>query len=143
MTTKEAKAIINNTKIILGRRNGKNVFYGRFAEAIDTILAELDRQEEQSCWIPITTRPCTEEEFEEWREIFGEGIEREEFPYFTCKMPEDGQEILVCTKYGVYMDVCSCDEYNSIGLESNGDWDGVLAWMPLPEPYKKGSDPNA
>ena len=30
-----------------------------------------------------------------------------------------------------------CSECNFNGLENNGDWDGIDAWMPMPEPYKK------
>ena len=81
----------------------------------------------QGEWIPITMRPIEEDE-------------KIDFPYvtfiFTCPMPENGEEILITTKYGVEFDTC----YNADGyyLDSDKDWDEVFAWMPLPEPYKKG-----
>ncbi len=95
----------------------------------------------QGEWIPITYRPMTEEEEKELCEEFGikEGsLEDWEKRVFTCKLPDDGQEILV-SYYGKHVqeDICSWDEYGC-GLENNGDWDGVDAWMPKPEPYKKG-----
>ena len=83
-------------------------------------------------WIPVTTRPMTDEEYDDYKSEFGEYVER---PYmFTGPMPESDQEILVSSKYGVSLDTCIFDEYG-FGLESNGDWDGILAWMPLPEKY--------
>lgn len=80
-------------------------------------------------WIPITMRPIEEDE-------------KIDFPdatfMFDCPMPENGEEILITTKYGVEFDTC----YNDDGyyLDSNRSWDEVLAWMPLPEAYKKGND---
>lgn len=62
---------------------------------------------------------------------------------FDCPMPEDGQEILISVSWGVVEDVADNDVdgegFICYGLEGNGDWDGVLAWMPKPEPYKEGS----
>lgn len=93
-----------------------------------------------SPWIPVTYRPMTEEEAKELCETLGikEGIlEDWEKRVFTCHLPDDGQEILISRGKYVQEDICSWDEYGC-GLENNGDWDGVDAWMPKPEPYKKG-----
>lgn len=90
-------------------------------------------------WIPITYRPLTEEEVKELCAEWGiEELEEWEKRVFTCSLPDDGQEILI-SYWGKYVqeDICSWDEYGC-GLENNGDWDGVDAWMPKPEPYKKG-----
>lgn len=92
-----------------------------------------------SPWIPVTYRPMTEDEEKELCEKLGikEGsLEDWEKRVFTCHLPDDGQEIL--TSFGKYVqeDICSWDEYGC-GLENNGDWDGIDAWMPKPEPYKK------
>lgn len=46
-------------------------------------------------------------------------------------MPEDGQEILVKTKYGVDTDVCCID--GGTYLEDRGDWEDVLAWAEMPK----------
>lgn len=80
-------------------------------------------------WIPIKYRPMTEEE----KKYYEEYTDVEEM--FDCPMPEDGQEILISTKFGVYADICDIDEKYGYGLENHEDWEGVLAWMPLPEPY--------
>lgn len=124
MTNKEA---IEKLKEIL--------FMTGYKEAIDLAIKALDSQ-----WIPVTYRPMTEEEEKELCEKFGikEGsLEDWEKRVFTCHLPDDGQEIL--TSFGKYVreDICSYDEYGC-GLENNGDWDGIDAWMPMPEPYKKG-----
>ena len=91
-------------------------------------------------WVKITTRPMTDEEEKELCEELGieEGsLEDWEKRVFTCSLPDDGQEILISRGEYVQEDICSWDEYGC-GLENNGDWDGVDAWMPKPEPYKKG-----
>jgi hypothetical protein len=97
------------------------------------------KEGQNSQWIPVTYRPMTEEEEKELCEKLGieEGsLEDWEKRVFTCHLPDDGQEIL--TSFGRYVqeDICSWDEYGC-GLENNGDWDGIDAWMPKPEPYKK------
>lgn len=80
-------------------------------------------------WIPLTKRPMTDEEredYREWSDIKGAMI-------FDCPLPEDGQEVLV--SYGGYVMVdtfCKDDGCYFEGV----DIDDVQAWMPLPEPYK-------
>ena len=92
-------------------------------------------------WIPITTRPMTEEEEKDACERWGvDYLEDYEKLVFTCQLPEDGQRILISTRWGVSLDTCDIDPDYGCGLEDNGDWDGVLAWMPLPEPYKEGDE---
>lgn len=88
-------------------------------------------------WVEVKTRPCTDEEFEEYKRIFGDDIEREEFSSFICPMPSHGDEILICTPWGVDKDKCEYDPDYGYGLEERGDWEDVTAWMPLPKPYKK------
>lgn len=92
-------------------------------------------------WIPITYRPMDEEEYEEFRKEFGE-LPIKHRKMFSCPMPEDNQEILICTSWGgVSQDRCEIDEYG-YALETQGDWYGVVAWMPLPEPYKGEGEKN-
>ena len=88
-------------------------------------------------WIPVTTRLMTEDEEKEACERWGvDHLEDNEKLMFTCSLPDEGQEILISTHWGVRLDKCDYDPDYGFGLEENGDWDGVLAWMPLPEPYK-------
>lgn len=95
-------------------------------------VAQLEQR-----WVPLKTRPMTEEERQYYSEMYGYDVEYEEAVMFDCKMPEDGQEIWVCSKCGnVWQDICVVDE--GIGLEGNGDWLDIVAWMPFekPEPWK-------
>ena len=138
MNNKEAADIIRRTQIFIGRRNGKM----QLAEALLKAIEVLEAAPE---WIPVTYRPMTEEEEKELCEKYGikEGsLEDWEKKVFTCHLPDDGQEIL--TSFGRYVreDLCSWDEYGC-GLENNGDWDGIDAWMPKPKPYKKGGESDA
>lgn len=100
------------------------------------------KEGQNSQWIPITYRPLTVEERIAFAEHYGvEYCDTSEEEAFDCPMPEDGQEILISTSWGVVEDVADNDidgeGFISYGLEINGDWDGVDAWMPKPEPYKK------
>ena len=90
-------------------------------------------------WIPVKYRPMTAEERKRFEEeyIYGYELEDDEALMFDCEMPEDGQEILVSCRYGrVDEDICQYDG-EFYGLEGNDDWDGIIAWMPLPEPYRE------
>lgn len=85
-------------------------------------------------WIPI-----------KWHEITDEEREREGYPkdwvvHIDCDMPNDGDEILVQTKNGyIRWDVCYED--GEFSLDSGWDWiEDIVAWMPLPEPYRKGGE---
>lgn len=87
--------------------------------------------EQQPRWIPVKFRPLTEEEQEEYPD----------YCYMAdCPMPDDGEEILVTTTHGyVNKDISYFDD--GFCLDSGYDWQtDVIAWMPLPEPYKEDSD---
>lgn len=112
----------------------------KLIEAIRKSRLQVIDSSAECPWIPVTYRPMTEEEEKELCEklgINGGFLEDWEKKVFTCQLPDDGQEILI-SSFGRYVieDICSWDEYGC-GLENNGDWDGVDAWMPKPEPYKK------
>ena len=83
-------------------------------------------------WHEIVTRPPTEEELEEFKEIYAEDPEY----VFDCTMPDDGQDNLVPSYWGIDIDRCVIDDYG-YGLEERGDWDGIDAWAEMPK-YKKG-----
>lgn len=99
--------------------------------------------EEKIIWHEITERPLTNDEKAEYAERGYADYEIPEY-MFSCEMPEDGQEILVATNWGVSQDLCmiDCDECNNLfELETRGDWDGVKAWADMPK--YKGGDSNA
>ena len=108
-------------------------------ESIEALMAEGEIYDiDYSPWIPV-----------KWHEITDEEREREGYPedYLTkldCLMPNDGEKILVTIKSSrgslhVEKDVCRLDDGYS--LDSGYDWtDDVVAWMPLPQPYKVESE---
>lgn len=90
-------------------------------------------------WIPIKFRPMDEEEKQYWEEHydydFGDDYDG---TMFDCPMPDDGDEVWVCSKCGnVWQDTCQWDD-GGLYLESNGDWDDIVAWMPFerPKPWR-------
>ena len=100
--------------------------------------------EEKIIWHEITTRPLTKEEKAEYAERgYADYITPEYM--FSCKMPEDGQDILIATSWGVSQDMCmrESDEAgnNLFALDEHGDWDGVKAWAAMPK--YKGGDSDA
>lgn len=97
--------------------------------------------EETITWNEVTCVALTEEEKAEYIERGYSEFEIPEYA-FDCVLPDDGQEILIATKHGVSTDICciDCDDLNNLyGLETNGDWDGVLAWAAMPK-YKGVAD---
>ena len=93
---------------------------------LDAVLYAINSQPPADQWIPVTYHEATEEE----KEAYGE------FPYMLdCKLPDDGEEILVCTKSGcVWTDTFFNDD--GCYLDGGYDFTEIAAWMPLPEPYK-------
>ena len=86
-------------------------------------------------WYEVVKREPTEEEREEYRDEYGE------VDYMLdCPMPEDGDEILVATSYGVDTDTVYMSG-NGYSLEDRGDWDDVIAWAYMPK-YKEEQDEN-
>lgn len=83
-----------------------------------------------SGWIPVKTRPMTEEEKENYSEYL---IESDGFIY-ECPLPDDGQKVLITSKYG---SVDKTTFYTDCGnyFENYEDYDEVIAWQPLPEPF--------
>lgn len=115
--------------------------------SLDLAIKALEERP-QGEWIPITYRPLTVKERIELAEHYGiEYCDTENEKAFDCPMPEDGQEILISTSGGVAEDVAANDidgeGFIVYGLDGNGDWDGVDAWMPKPEPYKKEGESDA
>ena len=77
----------------------------------------------------------------EWSERLGYDIEYDE-AFIYGNLPDDGQEVFVSTRYGrVYIDTFLQDD--GCYFEENGDMDGIVAWMPLPEPAPYNEKDNA
>ena len=95
-------------------------------------LLKLPSAEAVQGWIPIKYHEIMESERKE------NGYPKDWVYFLDCEMPQDGQEILVQAKNGeIRWDVCYEDD--GFSLDSGWDWkDDIIAWMPLPEPYKGG-----
>ena len=89
-------------------------------------------EEYNNGWIPVKTRPMTEEEKEYYSEYLFEGNGL----IYECPLPDDGQEVLITSKYG---NVDKTTFYTDCGnyFENYEDYDEVIAWQPLPEPFKE------
>lgn len=89
-------------------------------------------EEYKDGWIPIKTRPMTEEEKEYYSEYLSEGNGM----IYDCPLPDDGQEVLITSKYG---SVDKTTFYTDCGnyFEQYEDYDEVIAWQPLPKAYKE------
>lgn len=103
------------------------------AETVRDVLALLKEQEAR--WIPIISRPMDEEERKEWSERLGYDIEYEDAHIYTSPLPDDGDEVITCDRYGIVR-VDTFYEDEGCYFEYNGDMDGIVAWMPMPKPYK-------
>ncbi len=87
-------------------------------------------------WTPITTRPMTEEEKEHFKEYYDyEVIDDDDARIFNCRLPEDGEEVLITIYGGVETDTFVQDD-GTFYFEGR-DIEDVKAWMPLPDPYKE------
>lgn len=84
-------------------------------------------------WIPIESRPGTEEEYAEFSK-FG-SCPRSEFKVYTNEMPEDGQDVLITTKWGTVCEDIYHDDVDANYFEDHDDPDDVIAWMPKPKGY--------
>ena len=84
-------------------------------------------------WIPVKYHELTEEERK------AGGFSNDIVYYLDCKMPDDEQEIIVTNGKYVWVDTCiGNDGYT---LDSGHDWmEDVIAWMPMPEPYRESED---
>lgn len=94
------------------------------------LLERLPSAQPEQRWIPFKTRPLTKAEKEEHPEWDG---------ILDCKLPDDGQRILVSVSVRGHESVQYDEFYTDYGsyLESGYEiGTEATAWMPLPEPYK-------
>ena len=135
MTREQARREIDSLDFYL--RNHTDDYGEESHTAMMMAIEALSSSEKPNKWIPV-----------KWHEITDEEREREGYPkdwacHLDSIMPYDGQRILITTKGGfVELDECYSDDGCTFSLDSGYDWvDDVVAWMPLPEPYKaEGSE---
>lgn len=120
-------------KIIRCKTTGESKADGVNVVALEMATTALEEQEPK--WNPIKTRPMDEEEREEWSAKLGYKLEDYEAVIYTS-LPDEGQDVLICLQNGVVtIDALEQDDCGCYFVEY-GDIEGVVAWMPLPEPWK-------
>lgn len=111
--------------------DGENTFY-KYDDVWRVIRSLSSVTPQQTSWIPIKTRPMTDEEKEE--------IGHEYAYMYDCPLPDDGQDVLITDRYGNVEIDTFCSDYEGVYFENNCDDDEVTAWQPLPEKYEEGSE---
>lgn len=103
---------------------------GSTLDIVNTLLDDLEQDEKENGWIPVRYHQILEKERAE------ESISNDIRYMLDCKMPDDGQEILVTNGETTWQDTSfiDCDGYY---LDGGYDWIDIMAWMPLPDSYKE------
>lgn len=140
MSAEQAIQILKPMQMMMRDQHGCPISDAYFA--LGKALEALGKEPK---WTPVKFRPMDEEEKQSIKpyleEHYGYTLDECDCILFDCPMPDDGQEVWVCSKCGnVWQDTCVIDE--GIGLEENGDWLDIVAWMPFerPKPYKGEED---
>ena len=108
--------------------------YDDASDALDIVYDMMISTAKDFNWIPIKTRPLTEEEKEEFAKEFGDDV-IDDWMY-DCILPEDGEDVLVTTRSGEVCIDTFCRDWRGCYFETYCDEDDLLAWAYLPEPYK-------
>lgn len=130
MSAEQAIQILKPMQMMMRDQHGCPISDAYFA--LGKALEALGKEPK---WTPVKFRPMDEEEKQYWEEHYGYKVGEDYDGFmFDCPMPEDGQEVWVCSKSGnVWQDVCEID--GAINwLEGNGDWEDIVAWMPFERP---------
>ena len=79
--------------------------------------------------------------FRFWQMGWLDKLEQSEQHWIPCseRLPDDGKEVLMSLAWGVDIGEYRDGEWHSEWINHYDD-DNVIAWMPLPEPYKGDED---
>ena len=100
----------------------------------DKVLENVPSAQPEQRWIPFKTRPLTKEEKEEHPEWDG---------ILDCKLPDDGQRILVSVSVRGHESIRYDEFYTDDGSYLDSGYEigtEATAWMPLPEPYREDEE---
>ena len=110
------------------------IFVQNMSDIDRKTIMELPSAQPEQRWIPFKTRPLTKEEKEDHPEWDG---------ILDCKLPDDGQRILVSVSVRGHESVQYDEFYTDDGSYLDSGYEigtEATAWMPLPEPYKAESE---
>lgn len=103
------------------------------------VINVINKQPSAQRWIPVKWKPLNDLEREEWEDQLGYKLSDEEVKFGEAdfKLPDDGDDIWVCTKSGIVDGDIFYNDNGMITLEY-ADITDIVAWMPRkePEPYK-------
>ena len=138
MTREQARREIDSLDFYL--RNHTDDYGEESHTAMMMAIKALSSSEKPNKWIPITSRPMTEEEKEDFAERTGYD-EKDFDDILSCPLPEDGETVLITDRLGNVEVDTFINDCDGCYFECNCDMEDVKAWMPLPEPYKaEGSE---
>ena len=110
-----------------------------FYESLRDYMRESMRLNDNDGWTPVVWREPTAEEKERYPEITA---------FTDSPLPDDGEEVLITVawrnsktgemKYRVYADCAHWED--GIEFENVFDYEDLIAWRPMPEPYKGGDE---
>jgi hypothetical protein len=107
---------------------------------IESIKHIIDNAPTVETDIEVATKDAYEHGYTDgWKERFGEPDERPQGEWIPVseRLPEQSnQSYLVTVDYGEGI-ICSCQRF-FFNEDLGWNDDCVIAWQPLPEPYKKG-----
>ena len=136
MTNGKTIIILNSLKQYYNDKNEDS--YVGFDDEDNEALNMAINLLKQTSWIPIKTRPMTEEEKEHFFEYADSRCD-DTYTILDCPLPDDGQEVILSVNGYVSTDIFCRDSAYGCYFESY-DIDDVDAWMPFPESYKAESE---
>jgi hypothetical protein len=115
-------------KFAVDEEDGSEYWRSRVNEyllAVEDEITNLSSVTPDTAWHSIKTRPLTEEEKDEMY------LDNYYTVMYDCEMPDDGQEVLIKTKWGIEKTTYYTDD--GCYFENYEDEDDVIAWTELPE----------
>ena len=130
MTEKEAIFVLHKLKPTIPRADGKSTTHILETTALDLAIKALDQEKKTGRWIPCSERLPEKN----GRYIVTRGLK-------ACGSLWNRVYIV---NYSDLMGLCKEKMWwsGNVGKSDFERHDDVLAWMPLPEPYKEESEDN-
>lgn len=133
-----AKEALKNYIKMLKQQPCEDVEEYGMNEQMESSSEKPNKSEIPTDWIPIKTRPMTEEEKEHFFEYADRRCD-DTYTILDCPLSDDGQEVILSVNGYVSTDIFCRDSADGCYFESY-DIDDVDAWMPFPEPYGESED---